>query len=321
VSIEQVAAQAVAVVQRARALFGSSPQPPAPGEPTLESGAQIVRGAGARAAVMSGDLVDEHRGFVNDATTRLTSNGHTDTTLHQSLSSAALLNQTGAGQLDTITEQTRALAQVAPGAHSPAAQRALLQGLRTQVLAANTVLNTTEQQSSTLAGQIRTLDYRPGGRIQGAGFGQDPPPQSPAPGDPAPHGKDPRYWIDVTKIISVGPEEKAPYGTKQIGPGLFYPDDDGMSMSGPPAAKYPLDNTTITRLGPRELAPYGTTELAPGIFAPDPRQTYGGQAPWSAPRQPIDVRDVIHVAEGDKAPYGYFEYLPGWFAPLVPGSH
>jgi hypothetical protein len=222
VSIEQVAAQAVAVVQRARALFGSSPQPPAPGEPTLESGAQIVRGAGARAAVMSGDLVDEHRGFVNDATTRLTSNGHTDTTLHQSLSSAALLNQTGAGQLDTITEQTRALAQVAPGAHSPAAQRALLQGLRTQVLAANTVLNTTEQQSSTLAGQIRTLDYRPGGATGPDNHIQlvDDKHASPNPAIP-PTAIDPRnpfvgderfgYWQDVIPPPYVGKNPPPPW--------------------------------------------------------------------------------------------------------------
>ncbi|WAJ47949.1 DUF4226 domain-containing protein (plasmid) [Mycobacterium sp. Aquia_216] len=316
-SIEQVAADAVAVVQRARTLFGSSPQPPAPTEPSLESGAQIVQSAGARASVMTGDLVDEHRGFVNDATTRLTSNGHNDTALHQNLSSAALLNQTGAGQLDTITNQTRALAQAAPAARSPAAQRTLLQGLRSQVSAANTVLNTTQQQSSTLAGQIRALDYHSGGQAQGAGFGQDPLPDSPAPGEQPPHGKDPRYWIDLSKIIAVGPGEKAPYGTKQIGPGLWYPEDT--SMSGPPPAKFPLDNSALTRLGPHELGPYGTKELAPGIFAPDP--SYGGQAAWPPPKQPIDVRDVIHLPAGEKAPYGYVEYLPGWFAPSVPGPH
>ncbi|MEE6140311.1 hypothetical protein SKC41_28840 [Mycobacterium sp. 050128] len=222
-SIEQVAAQAVAVVQRARGLFGSSPQPPTPGEPTLESAAQIVSGAGARASVMSGDLVDAHRGFVHDATTRLTSNGHTDASLHQSLGSAALLNQVGARQLDTITEQTRALTQAAPGARSPAAQRTLLQGLRTQVSAANTVLNTTEQQSSTLAGQIRALDYQPGSRIQATGFGQGPLPESPAstsPDQPQP-AIDPRnpfvgderfgYWQDVIPPPYVGKNPPPPW--------------------------------------------------------------------------------------------------------------
>lgn len=70
VSIGQVAAQSVAVVAAAWAVFGSSPQSLAPGEPSLESGAQIVRAAGARAAVVSGDLIDEHHGFVNDPTIR-----------------------------------------------------------------------------------------------------------------------------------------------------------------------------------------------------------------------------------------------------------
>lgn len=307
------------MVQRARALFGSSTHPPGAGGPLLQSGADTVRAAGARATVLSGNLAQAHRGFVSDATTRLTSNSHTDTSLDQGLGSAALINQTGARQLDTITDQTRALAQTAPAARSPAAQRSLLQGLRTHVSAANAVVNTTQQQSSTLAGQIRGLDYQGGGKVQGAGFGQDPPPESPTPKDELPHGKDPRYWIDVTKIIHVGPGEMAPYASKQIGPGLWYPEDN--SLSGPPPAKYPLDNTTITRLGPHELGPYGTQELAPGIFAPDPRQSYGPQTPWPAPKQPIDVRDVIHVPGGAKAPYGYFEYLPGWFAPVVPGPH
>ena len=68
VSIERVAAQALGMVQRARALFGSDPQPPTVGEPSLESAAQTVDGARARAAVMSGDLVNAHRDFVTDAT-------------------------------------------------------------------------------------------------------------------------------------------------------------------------------------------------------------------------------------------------------------
>lgn len=157
----------MAVVQRSRALFGTSPQPPAPGEPTLESAAHTVSAAGTRAAGMSGDLVNEHRDFVSDAATRLSSNNHSDTSLYQNLSSAALLNQTGARRLDTITDQTRALAQTAPGARSPAAQRTLLQALRNQVSAANAAVNTTQQQSSSLAGQIRALDYHNGGRIQG----------------------------------------------------------------------------------------------------------------------------------------------------------
>jgi hypothetical protein len=67
-------------------------------------------------------------------------------------------------------------------------------------------------------------------------------PLTPAPADP-PHGKDPRYWIDVTKIIHVPDGQLAPYGTVQIGPGLYYPDPTAgfTNAPPPPPAKYPLD--------------------------------------------------------------------------------
>jgi hypothetical protein len=112
----------------------------------------------------------------------------------------------------------------------------------------------------------------------------------------------------------------APCGTKQIGPGLWYPVDDGQLMSGPPAAKFPLDMSTITKLSPGEVGPYGTTELAPGIFTADPRQTYSPDPRWSAPRLPVDVRDVIRVPDGGLAPPNYIEYLPGWWAPRPPSG-
>lgn len=38
-----------------------------------------------------------------------------------------------------------------------------------------------------------------------------------------PHGKDPRYWIDVGKIIDVPDGELAPANTVQIGPNMYYP--------------------------------------------------------------------------------------------------
>lgn len=314
VSIEQVAAQAVGVVHRARALFGGSAQPPVPGGPMLEPAAGAVHGAGSRAGELCGGLVEQHDRLVTDAAMRLIANSNSDTSLHQTLSGAAFINQRGADRLDAIAEQTRVLAQGAPAARSPAAQRALLHALRTRVLAAGSVVDAAGQQSRTVAGKIRTLDYQPSGRIQSTGFGADGPPQSPPPPDP-PHGKDPRYWIDVTKIIQVPQGGKAPYGSKQIGPGLWYPFDDGMSRSGPPAAKYPLDLSKLVRLSPGQLGPYSMTELVPGVFTPDPRRRMGVEPKWPSPQQPVDIRDIINVPPGQLAPYNYVEYLPGWFTP------
>lgn len=223
VSIDQVAAQAVTVVRRARALYGTSPDAVVPDGSGLESAAETVRGAVGRAAVLSGDLVDEHRSFAHDATARLSSNGHSDTNLDQSLRSATLINQTGARRLDLIVDQTRALAQAAPGARSAAAQRTLLQALRNQVSAANTVLNTTQQQSTTLAGQVRSLDYHTAG---GATVPDNhihavdekhgwPDPAAPAPAiDPRnPFVGDERfgYWVDAVPPPYVGKNPPDPW--------------------------------------------------------------------------------------------------------------
>jgi hypothetical protein len=145
-------------------------------------------------------------------------------------------------------------------------------------------------------------------------------PLTPPPADP-PHGKDPRYWIDVTKIIHVPDGQLAPYGTVQIGPGLYYPDpSSGFTYQPPPPpAKYPLDIGDIVKTAPGQLGPSGHELIAQtpqgSYWAPDPGAGYQPAPPWSAPRQPIDVRDVIQVSAGQLAPWGYVEYLPGWFVP------
>ena len=46
-------------------------------------------------------------------------------------------------------------------------------------------------------------------------------PLTPQDEDP-PHGKDPRYWLDASKIIHVPEGELAPYGYMQVGPELWY---------------------------------------------------------------------------------------------------
>jgi len=305
VSVAQAAAEVQAVVDRARSLFASSPESATHSGASLQTAGRSVADAGERSAELSGDLINRHREFATTQAQSLTNAGGTDSALQTQLSAAAMATETGARQLEAIAAQTRTIAQAAATAQTPAAQRTILAALRSQVARANDVVSATRQQAGDIAGQVRALNY-----------GHGDPPQAPPPDDP-PHGKDPRYWIDVTKIIHVPEGQKAPYGYTQIGPDLYYPyQDNSLTMHDPPSpAQYPLDISKVTTVKPGDLGPYGTSELVPGVFVPDPRQSYRPESPWGTPQQPIDVRDVIHVAPGQLAPSNYVEYLPGWWCP------
>lgn len=304
-SVAQAAAEVQAVVDRARSLFASSPESATHSGASLQTAGRSVADAGERSAELSGDLINRHREFATTQAQSLTNAGGTDSALQTQLSAAAMATETGARQLEAIAAQTRTIAQAAATAQTPAAQRTILAALRSQVARANDVVSATRQQAGDIAGQVRALNY-----------GHGDPPQAPPPDDP-PHGKDPRYWIDVTKIIHVPEGQKAPYGYTQIGPDLYYPyQDNSLTMHDPPSpAQYPLDISKVTTVKPGDLGPYGTSELVPGVFVPDPRQSYRPESPWGTPQQPIDVRDVIHVAPGQLAPSNYVEYLPGWWCP------
>jgi len=305
VSVAQAAAEVQVVVDRARSLFGSSPESVPQASAPLQTAGRSVAAAGERTAELSGDLTSRHRDFVTTQSQILTNASGTDTALQMQLSAAAMATETGARQLDAIAAQTRTIAQAAATAQTPAAQRTILAALRSQVAQANEVVSATRQQAGDVAGQVRALNY-----------GHGDPPQAPPPDDP-PHGKDPRYWIDVTKIIHVPNGQLVPNGYTQIGPDLYYPyQDNALTMHDPPPpAQYPLDIAKITTVRPGDLGPYGTSELVPGVFVPDPRQSYQPESPWGTPQQPIDVRDVIQVAPGQLAPSNYVEYLPGWWCP------
>jgi hypothetical protein len=168
-SIQQAAAQALASVQRAQALFGSSPVPPGEGGPSLATAVGPLAGAGQRASVLSGDVVESHQSFVNGATTILHANNDADTALGRALAQAATVTQQGRARLDDIVSRTRSLAQSAATTRGASAQRTLLQALQTEVSNADAVVKATKQQSSAIAGQVRALDYQSGGGTQGGG--------------------------------------------------------------------------------------------------------------------------------------------------------
>ena len=111
-------------------------------------------------------------------------------------------------------------------------------------------------------------------------------PLVPPPEDP-PHGKDPRYWLDVSKIILVPDGQLAPYGYKQIGPAFSTPTRNRHILTTAAPAKYPLDVTDIVTRAPGDVGPSRYQELSPGVWAPDPSAGYQAQPPWPAPQQPI----------------------------------
>lgn len=312
----QTCADVQGVVSRARSLFGSGEAVDVPsGAPNITSAAETVVTARSKTAGLAGVGTTSYDEMADRAVPPLTTSATSDARLATHMTSAAAITQAGAARMEQIVAQTNAIAKVAPMAKSSADQRVILTALRSQVAQTSQVVQGTQQQASALAGQMRDLQYPKDAPAQALDHDL---PQSPAPsdGEDPPHGKDPRYWIDVTKIIHVPEGQLAPYGSKQIGPGLWYPSNDQTYFvtPPPPPAKYPLDMNDIVQVGPGKLGPYGSTELAPGIFAPAPNSLWPTGA-WPKPEAPIDIRDVIQVPAGQLAPWGYREYLPGWWVP------
>lgn len=312
VSIQAEAARVVAVVERARSLFGSA-NPAGVGGAHLQAAAQSVTAAGAEMSGQAGRLVDRHAEVVHSQDQALRTAGRTDNSLQSQLDRAAQITTDGARRMDAIVAQTRSIADVAAAADTPAAQMQVLQALRAQVAQSQSVVASTQQQASESAGQVRSLSY---------GTGDVPltPADTPSDssGEDPPHGKDPRYWLDVTKIVHVPDGELAPANSIQVGPNLWYPapDNPGFEVPPPPPAQYPLDLGDVRVIDPESgvLYPHGYQEIAPGIGVPYP-DGFRAPTPWPTPEQPIDVRDIIEVGPGQLAPSGYVEYFPGWWVP------
>lgn len=313
-SLIQTCADVEAVIARARALFGSGQAVDVPDTAGhITNAAQSVTAAKSRTTDLSGTGIGSYQAMADGSVRPLTKAASSDAALSTHVTTAAAVTQAGASRMDQIAATTNAITKAAPMARSPGAQRVILTALRSQVSQASEVVQSTQQQAAALASQVRGLEYPKDAPVQGLDHDL---PLSPKPGDP-PHGKDPRFWIDVTKIIHVPDGQLAPAGTRQIGPGLYYPYNDQQYnvTPPPPPAKYPLDMNDIVRVPEGQLAPWGTKELSPGFFSRTPFSHDVADPPWLAPQRPIDIRDVIQVPPGQLAPWGYREYLPGWFAP------
>lgn len=305
-------------IRRSRSLFGT-PDADAVPSSADQLGVAIETGRAAHDATVGmdgGSGVPGYRDMVDRAMPPLNTSAASDRSLSAHITSAAAASQAGARQLDTVAAQVDMLTKMAPTADSAAEQRAVLTALRAQVQQASTIVRNTQQVAAQAATQVRGLKYpadppaSPGSDVHALDDKDKPPP---------PHGHDPRYWIDVTKIIHVPDGELAPNGTKQIGPNLWYPStDQGLFVTGdPPPAKWPIDMKQIEQLPPGQLPQMGMTELGPGFYAPTPRGHDVPPPSWSPPQAPIDIRDIVHVPPGSLAPNGFREYAPGWWAPDV----
>ncbi len=232
----QTCADVQAVIARVRSLFGGGEAIDVPsGAANISSAAQTVTTARSRIADLAGAGMTSYAEMADQSVPPLTTSAASDTA-GDAPDDAAAVTQAGAARMEQISAQTNAIAAAAPMPKSTADERVILTALRSQVAQASQLVQATQQQASALAGQVRNLDYpkdAPGGGVQPLIITM---PQSPAPGQDPPHGKDPRYWIDVTKIIHVPDGQLAPYNTTQIGPGLYYPSPDNpyFAMDPPP---------------------------------------------------------------------------------------
>ncbi len=162
-SFQQAVTQAVQSVTQMRALFGSNAEPgsgASGGASSLRQAQAQTTNAGLRMTSQSGQAADVHETLVTRAATRLGSAAGADGALNRLLVQAAAIDRAGATRMDAIVAQTRAIAAAAPGARTPAAQRALLTALHGKITQGQGVVNGVKTQAGGVASEIRALDYR-----------------------------------------------------------------------------------------------------------------------------------------------------------------
>jgi hypothetical protein len=206
-SLQQICQQALTSVEHARALFSAQPLATPEGQ-DLDGARDRTHAAATSMTSQTGAMARSYSTFAADAERRLGHAAITDGALRAKLAEAAHLTQTGAARLDTIAASTRALVRVASGARSPAAQRAVMTALQSQVSHAQQVVGNSRAQAAGLAGEVRALGY--GTNTGGPGLAPPPPAPPPPPLPPGPnddawtHGGDRR----LSSVASAGLKQK-----------------------------------------------------------------------------------------------------------------
>lgn len=326
-AVAQACQQALTAISHAKSLFSSDPLPPTGavnGANTLQVAHKSATDAPAKAADLSGETIDGYRQFATAAAPPLSSSAKNDARLGDLLQQAGHITRDSSAKLDALYKKVQETSQRAAGATSGPVQRAALAELSSYIRQANDVVKAASTGANGIQGQIRGLQY-PGDKPAGSDGDSGGPhiqmvDDKTGGGKELPHGHDPRYWIDVTKIINVPDGQLAPSGTTQIGPNMYYPSPGtpGFATPAPPVAKYPLDLNDIQHYDPSKTLPdYNHSSVAPGWAYPRPNP-WQPEPPWTFQTQrPVDIRDIMEVPPGGLAPWGYTEYAPGWWAPDV----
>jgi hypothetical protein len=205
VSVQQVAADVHASVQRARVLFAASPTAATASADSFQAAETSTAAAGRRAAALSGNLADRHAVSAAQTAHTLAADGRIDAGLQERLTNAAAATRSGAQRLEAITERTGALAQDAGTARTPAAQRSIIGALRAELAQAQSVVTSTQQQAAGTAGQIRELGYADSAPERG-GLPRSPPAPTPPqpPSNPLEVGATPPPTMDGP-VPQIGP--------------------------------------------------------------------------------------------------------------------
>jgi hypothetical protein len=147
-------------VQRARSLaaaHGAVPSVTATG--AVESAAEKTMTTRHTAGDMSGAVVAQHDRFATDSAVKLGAAGRTDTALDAAIGTASTITRAGCERLDEIARQSRATSRAGAVASTPAAQRIVLNALRSHLFHAASVVDSVRQQGAELARRISDLRY------------------------------------------------------------------------------------------------------------------------------------------------------------------
>ncbi len=314
-SLDLVVARVVDALSRGHALFSPA---------SMDAGAQVAGSARAlgvaadrvsssvRTVSGSGEFVRTYDAVGQALSERLSNTAGLDAKLAQIVDEAAAAEAQGRRQSGNVLAAAGDIARTAAGTDTTAGQLARLRALRDRVGEQQHLIAANKARSAQLAAAVGQLTYK---QAPAQPLDHDLP-QSPAPSDEPPHGKDPRYWIDVGKVIYVPEGTLAPPNYEQIGPDMWHPSPSVFGTVTPPPdpVKYPLDSNDVRIVGPDESLPPGYRLATPTIGIRDPDGYYQPTEPWT-PTAPIDIRDIIHVGPGQMAPPLYREYLPGWWWP------